>query len=149
MSEDSIKIISNDPLFIPSEATRKKAREFLMSVFPKADSINIVVEDEVVFIDQGENFEQVLCPKCNFELNDWWGEAMEKASKTNFSNLNVTVPCCQTQTSLNDLKYEWPAGFATFVLEVNSPNVDDISDNDLDKLEIILGSKLRKIYAHY
>jgi hypothetical protein len=60
-----------------------------------------------------------------------------------------TVACCGALVSLNDLIYEWPAGFARFVLEAMNPNVRDIADDELASLAAILGTPLRKIWARY
>ena len=77
-----------------------------------------------------------------------WKEAMDEAYKNKFMDLSVVVPCCNSKTSLNELKYEWPAGFAQFGIEIVNPN-RDISGGELHSIEIILDTKLRKIWAHY
>ena len=56
---------------------------------------------------------------------------------------------CGTAVSLNDLRYEWPAGFAKFVLEAMNPNVMDLPDEGFAELSRDLGTPLRKIWAHY
>jgi hypothetical protein len=73
---------------------------------------------------------------------------MDKASENKFTDLSVVVPCCGSKTSLNELRYEWPAGFAQFIIEIINPD-RNISDEELLKIETILGSKLRKIWSHY
>jgi hypothetical protein len=55
----------------------------------------------------------------------------------------------KTSTTLNDLKYEWPAGFARFIIDARNPNVDDIDGRDMESLESILGIQLKTIRAHY
>ena len=73
---------------------------------------------------------------------------MDVAFQNNFADLNVVMPCCDAGLSLNDLKYVTTAGFARFSLEIHNPE-GDIQDDQLQKLEEILGSRLRKIWAHY
>jgi len=73
---------------------------------------------------------------------------MDAAFKTNFKDLYFTTLCCNRSTSLNDLKYKWPAGFAKFAIIIADP-VIDIENDRLDVLETILGTKIRKIWAHY
>jgi hypothetical protein len=73
---------------------------------------------------------------------------MEKADATHFTDLTIVTPCCKKQTSLNDLKYVTPAGFAKFVLSVNDPETE-INETDLITLQKILGTPLKAIYAHY
>ena len=50
--------------------------------------------------------------------------AMDQAYRFSFVDLAVSVPCCNAQLSLNDLRYEWPAGFARFILEAQSPGAE-------------------------
>ena len=105
--------------------------------------------EEVRFIDQGSNFEGVYCPACSADLDQWWKEAMDRAWQTRFANLAAVVPCCGSATSLNDLRYVWPAGFARFVLEAKNPGITDLAHHDLAQLETTLGCRLRRIWAHY
>lgn len=73
---------------------------------------------------------------------------MNKAHQKQYMDLNVIVPCCESRTSLNELKYEWPTGFSRFSIEILNPN-RDLTDTELQSIETILDSKLRKIRAHY
>jgi hypothetical protein len=73
---------------------------------------------------------------------------MDSAYKDDFKDLTVTVPCCGAKTSLNELMYVWPAGFALFSIEVYNPG-KEISDEELDCLERILGTTVKMIWAHY
>jgi len=115
-----------------------------------ADEITCETTDEVRFVDQGGNFERILCPFCNHELNveDWWHSAMNKAYESKFRSLEVQTPCCRRQTSLNDLRYEWPAGFARFDLSARNPQVRSLPDHVQSELEQILKCSLRQIWAH-
>src|SRR5262245_9441285 len=109
-----------------------EAHRLYESFVPDADEVNIYLTDGVRFVDQGSNFESVACPKCGTKLDiDWWNMAMTRACGVDadvevwdnglfsedepmFTNLTVTVPCCGSTLSLNDLHYDWPAGFARF-----------------------------------
>lgn len=75
---------------------------------------------------------------------------MEKASQHAFATLEVVVPCCQTGTTLNDLRYFWPAGFSRFVAEVRNPGRGEmLTGEEIRQLEQILGCELRQVLAHY
>jgi hypothetical protein len=75
--------------------------------------------------------------------------AMEVAHEEHFRDLRATTPCCGTRTSLNDLVYAWPAGFARYTLEVLNPGVGAIPEPLLRRLESALGAKVRVVWAHY
>jgi hypothetical protein len=59
------------------------------------------------------------------------------------------TPCCGSRVSLNDLRYEWPAGFARLVLEAWNPNVTRLDEEEVSKLEEVLGAPLRIIWTRY
>lgn len=70
---------------------------------------------------------------------------MDAAYASHFADLTTTTPCCGASGSLNDLHYEWPAGFARFTLEALNPNAD-LDDQHLLTLESILGCPVRVIW---
>ena len=118
---------------------------------PHAEDIQAVVHEDVTFLDLGENFEDVRCPSCKKSVDqNWWREAMDAAGQKGFADLNVRVPCCRSKTSLNDLDYRWPAGFARFVLEVSEPHLAEPLDREaLSQVEGVLGQPVRQILARY
>ena len=61
----------------------------------------------------------------------WWSEQMGQASHASFTNLAVLAPCCGTKTTLNDLTYDWPAGFAQAELSVLNPQRGWLEDAEL------------------
>ena len=73
---------------------------------------------------------------------------MDEAYRNKFIDLEIVVSCCKSNTYLNELRYEWPAGFARFSIEIVNPN-RNFSDEELQGIETILDTKLRKILAHY
>jgi hypothetical protein len=102
----------------------------------------------IQFIDPGGNFERVLCPTCASDITDWWTTAMDAAWQSSFADLSISVPCCGITTSLNDLQYEWPAGFARFTLAARNPNLErELSFKQLDELQEILGCRLRQVFV--
>ena len=62
----------------------------------------------------------------------------------------VTLPCCQATSSINDLHYRWPAGFSQFRLEAMNPDPYSwLPGKVLEEFEQILGCSLRQILARY
>jgi len=74
---------------------------------------------------------------------------MDRASEGRFADLSVVLPCCGVVASLNDLRYEWPAGCARFVLEAMNPGGPALSAAQVAQLEQLVGCPLRLIRAHY
>jgi DNA-directed RNA polymerase subunit N (RpoN/RPB10) len=150
VSDNWLTFIPADPCLVPSGSRRTAALRFLRSTLPKAAEIEAVLTEEIRFIDCGGNFEKIECPSCSALISDkWWSGAMDKADKKAFKDLNVKTPCCRKETSLNDLKYDWPQGFAKFSIKIMNPKVPDLAATDHAKLEGLLGCTLRRIWAHY
>ena len=75
---------------------------------------------------------------------------MDRAGADGFRNLAVTPPCCGVSSTLNDLAYSWPAGFASYVLEAMNPGLNDFLDPArLAQLQADLACELKQIMAHY
>jgi hypothetical protein len=74
---------------------------------------------------------------------------MDRAYGTNFRQLGITTPCCRATTSLNELRYDWPEGFARFELAAVEPEVYQVDEDLHRQLEECLGSPLRIIRQHY
>ena len=148
MSDTFLRFIPVNPDFVPEVANQDRAKEYLIHIFKKIE-IEVIETDDVEFVDPGANFENVYCNLCGEELEtETWQEAMDEGYKTVFQNLSFITRCCHSLTSLNELKYHWPAGFAKFMISLLKPCLD-IKENELKELENILGTKIRKIWAHY
>jgi len=74
---------------------------------------------------------------------------MEFGHDGQFRDLRVTTPCCGRPTTLNDLAYSWPVGFARFTLEVLNPGLDSLPESVRRRLEDTLDCRIRLIWAHY
>ena len=150
MSDDILRLIPTDPDYVPDAETQRRACALFASFIPQASEVLIRTSDTIEFVDQGTNFERIVCPLCGVVLdNGWWQNAMDTAYVTGFADLGAPLPCCQKTVSLNDLHYQWPAGFARFVLEAHCPNIADLNYGQINALEEILGCSLRRIWAHY
>jgi hypothetical protein len=148
MSDTILRVIPAEPDFIPNAAAQQMALALFSSFVAKADSVQCLAEDDIRFIDPGENWESVSCPACGTDLSGWWQEAADVAYQNGFNDLTVTVPCCGATGSLNDLIYAPPAGFARFILEAVNP-VNEVSDAQIGMLAATVGCQLRKVVARY
>lgn len=149
MSENHLRLIPTDPYFVPDPTAMNHAHQRFDALMQGSCKTTMELFDTVQFIDPGSNWEGIMCPNCRSELDiEWWQEAMRKSFAGGYLELSVTVPCCDFRTTLNDLRYVWPAGFARFMLEAINP-ASDLSDQQLSDFERILGKPLRKIWAHY
>jgi hypothetical protein len=162
LSTSIIRLIPTIPEYVPDVLSQKRAVELLGSFLPTPDpqsETTAKVTEHVEFVDQGTNFERIVCPFCSSQLTiEWWHEVMDRAHEEHFTDLSITTPCCQAEGSLNDLRYEWPAGFARFILELREPFTIDaqgvwqmleLNQAMLEKLQDTLGCRLRVIWAHY
>lgn len=149
MSDIVLKIISSTVDFLPSHHLADSAASFLRQVFPDADEVYFNISNDIRFIDAGANWGKIICPNCGREIDGtWWREAIEKAYENRFSDLKVVLPCCGTTSSLALLKYEWPVGFARFVLNVRNPK-NEIDDQTKKSLESLLRTSILVVWALY
>jgi len=146
MATHFLKLIPTEPALIPPKARWSAATTRFRQFIPQAEKIEISSMPTIQFVDPGANFERVLCPLCATALTDWWTTAMDAAWDFNFAELTIIVPCCGSMMTLNDLQYEWAAGFARFILTAQNPNLGRrLSQDELDELEGILGCRLRQV----
>lgn len=147
MSDSFLRIIPTDPRFVPSALQQADAEDLLRQALPRSDEVLSLLTPEVRFVDCGVNFETVTCPRCGVDIAEWWTLVMEVAHGQHFTDLRITTPCCTRRTSLNDLVYSWPMGFARYSLEAMNPDVVDLPDSVRLRLESILGNRVRLIWA--
>jgi hypothetical protein len=150
MSDVFLSLIPEDPEYVPVAQARTRALAALRALLPQSSHIEIRLFEWVTFVDQGGNFESVECAGCGADVTDSWAEWMDRAFEHQFSCLSITMPCCGLATSLNALRYNWPAGFARFSLRAQNPNIGGwLPPEDLSALENLVGCKLRQVYARY
>ncbi len=143
-----LRIIPADPRFVPSTEAWTKARHLLKFLLPFAEDIYSVEMVGTRFFDPGADLQRVECPFCGKDLLRWWQGAMSRASVRGFKVLDVVTPCCQTETTLNDLRYERPAGFARFAMVVRDPGREvGLTDEEIRPVEDALGCRLRQVRA--
>ena len=74
---------------------------------------------------------------------------MGQAGDDSFTNLVVTTPGCGPRTSLNDLAYERPVGFALRRVAVLNPQRGRLDEAELAQVATELGQPLKQAMAHY
>jgi hypothetical protein len=148
VSDVFLRVIPSDPRHVPSATARERAQTLLRRALPRADDVSGTVTAEVRFVDCGDNFEFVACPRCGADLGDWWSVIMEAAHERQFRELRATTPCCGHTQSLNELQYAWPMGFARYTLEAVNPRVGSLPERTQVRLAETLGCPIRLIWAH-
>lgn len=148
MSDTLLKIIPTEPSYVPDGLSESRGKVYLEKFFG-ANHVEFIQTQDVAFIDPGQNFEKIFCDICDSEIDsEYWGEKVDSASLNKFGDLTFLSPCCGNRTSLNSLRYEWPAGFARFSIQITNPKVE-LSNQNIQELKVILNTPLRILQAHY
>lgn len=148
MSDYIVKFIPTQPHRTCTEHQAHNAVAFLKSAMP-AEDVRVELRTMPEFVDCGSNLESICCPICGTSLDfDWWNEAMDRAWKTQFSNLQVVLPCCGSHSSLNDLTYHFPCGFACAEVQVWNPAVSP-GQSVCAQVEQLLETPVRVIHCHF
>lgn len=146
LSDHTLRLVPGDPEWQPTAEAAAHALALFSTFVPRADGVTVRVEDDVTFFDAGGNTEIVECPACDADADPWWADAMDRAAEDAFADLAIVTPCCRTKTSLNDLRYVWPAAFGRFALEALNPGIGALSDEQVETLETALGTPLRVVW---
>ena len=148
MSDHYIHIIPVDPRFVPDTPAQNAATATLRAMVTRADDVWDKIDDQIVFHDCGENFEQVRCLGCGANISiDTWQEWMnaDYSEEEGFRLEPVPLSCCNQRYTLNDLVYEMPQGFSRYAL--SALNIDrDLTETLITKLEGALGCRVRIIH---
>jgi hypothetical protein len=148
MSSTVVRYIPEDPDYVADAGASEAARALLQKSL--GSPAVVTVTEGASFVDPGANLDGIRCPACGGDLDmDWWQAEMSRAAERKFTHLGITVPCCGAETSLHDLDYDMPAGFARMVLEVHDPHGDVDEAVDVEALEKLLGCIVRRIDARY
>lgn len=152
LSDNWLRVIPTDPTFVPSAQAAQRGVHLLARLAPAGASGEPAHEvhfGKTVFVDAGANFESVTCPWCGMAiLLEQWQDWMGAAASTEFTQLNVRTRCCDVTTSLNELRYDWPQGFARWWLEVMNPTAQ-LSDTQIEVVAEAIGHPVRVVWAHY
>lgn len=151
MSSNYLRIILDLPDWTPDGPRAEQLGSTACQLFASR-SAEVTSGDHgaIGFVDQGEWFEDISCPHCGTAIDtSWWEERMDAAAETGFADLSVSTTCCGFATSLNDLVYRLPAGFARFVIEVRELDGAYADDAAIATPEQIAGRRMRQIAARY
>ena len=153
MSDNYLTVIPTDPYWRPGREAADRAAAVLAGMLPDDDArrgMDVMWHDTVEMVHCYANLTKISCPCCGAALDtgDWWGKAVSDGYDSGFPTLMVTVPCCAAETSINDLVYDWPMGFAQFRIEVLYPNRGWLTDAELAAVTDALGHPLRQILIH-
>src|SRR5580698_3325541 len=145
MSDNWIRIIPEQPDFVPEEENQQRALSFLRQLAPRSQEIRTTVGDRIGFVDCGENFESVACPSCGvvFEMAAWLRWMAEDFDGEGFTLRNRVIPCCGAQHTMKELRCKLPQGFARFQLSAMNPNIGELPEESRKKFQEILGCTIR------
>jgi len=120
------------------------------------DEVTCEFYERVTLIDAGENTSQISCPHCDGEVSrEWFLDLVEENYVETGEDLtlrDVTVPCCGWVVPLDELRYEWPVGFARFEVCIMNPtraNKYELDAGELDRVGALLGHPVTQVLAHY
>ena len=83
MSETVLRVIPNDPQFGPLEHAAAAAVRSFEMMLPAA-AVKVLRFSKIRFVDQGSNFEEILCPHCSQEITDDWSMWMDESAQSDF-----------------------------------------------------------------
>jgi hypothetical protein len=124
MSIQILQFIPADPEQ-PPPASAEPALALLRAWAPAARRIDVDTYDSIIFFHPTEYGLDIACPRCGYDLNDWWWQTANSMhyDLESASQLIKLLPCCQIEWSMNDLAYHWPAGFARWALAVSDDSI--------------------------
>lgn len=148
MSDNFMIVLPVDPLAIPPKERTEAALKLLSELRPDAQEFELHASETPRFFHCGGNFDAVYCPFCQTDVQEWWSEAMTAwGNGKDLRVLSVTTPCCGRATSLNELDYDWPQGFACVAFELMNPS-SELEPGELQQVEAALGLPVRIVWMH-
>jgi hypothetical protein len=148
MSDNWMIVLAVDPLATTPSDRAQAAVDLLRQLRLEAQDPELHTSDTPQFFDCGGNFESVFCPFCGLDIGDWWSTAMDRWWNGDDSRLLwVEMPCCNRPTSLNDLDYVMPQGFACIAIELMNVGAD-LEPEERERVEAALGLPVRIIWRH-
>ncbi|NOP94617.1 hypothetical protein [Mycolicibacterium fortuitum] len=153
MSADYLVVYPTDPKFVPSEDRAAAALAVFRVVMRDDIEISERRFNGVGFEAAGPDMESVSCPACGVELArnpenmDWLVAELERVwtPEEGYWPLDVTTPCCGSSSSLNDLVYNPPQGFASWSLSARNPTYE-MDDWERELVGAALGMSVRHVY---
>lgn len=155
VSDDYLRLIPTVPSWVPDAEGATAATQYVAGLFAgqgeSADDVTHEFFGTVEFIDSGVNTESATCPRCHAPVDVAWVLEVINQRRHELEHLEVVLPCCGETSSLNDLEYDWPMGFASFEICVLNGTRDryELQPDELDRLGSLLGHPVRQVLAHY
>ncbi|HEX6469751.1 MAG TPA: hypothetical protein VF069_11700 [Streptosporangiaceae bacterium] len=155
MSDGYIRLIPTDQNWQPTPAAAASAVTYVARLFSgpndAVEKVSHEFYDRVTLIDAGENTVQITCSRCGGEISVRWFFDLVEENGESFDHLDVTVPCCGVVVSLDNLRYEWPVGFARFEVSAMNPTRAkyELDAEELANVTALLGHPVAQILAHY
>ena len=150
MSDHFLVVIPADPKAeLPDTTTA--LRDGLASL-AGTDEARVKDYGKLQFIDCGENFERITCPKCAAEISDQqWHAWMDEDwhGEDGFHLHRHETPCCGESLNLNQLNYQSTQGFARWFVGARNTNRGPLTSDEIAKLEGIAGLALKCIAQMY
>lgn len=148
MSDDWMIVLPLDPLAVPTKDRAEAAFELLRALRPDAEDPELRLSDTPQFFDCAGNYENVFCRFCEADIGEWWHDALGTWSeRADRRDLFFETPCCGRATSLNDLDYNGPQGFACVGFELMNGG-PDLEPEERQRVENALGLPVRVIWRH-
>jgi hypothetical protein len=123
LSDIIYKIIPETYDYYPADAKSIDGAIQILKMYIKADDITWTGFENPAFIDCGSYLESVCCPFCDesIDMDDWQEMMSLSYEKSQFTNIDILLPCCKKMSTLNNIRYQSDCGFAKFVIEVLNP----------------------------
>lgn len=155
VSDNCLRLIPVIPTWVPDVEAVAAARGYVAGLFvgpgASADEVTHEFYDKVTVIDSGVNTESAKCRRCSGRVDLAWVCEVIGQRADDLSQLDVVLPCCGETSSLNDLEYDWPMGFASFeICVLNGTRAPyELQPDELERLGSLLGCSVRQVLAHY
>ncbi|MEV4412928.1 hypothetical protein [Catellatospora sp. NPDC049609] len=151
MSETYLSVIPTDATWQPALEAGHAADRVFARMVPDTEELDAKWHERIQLVEAGSNLAEIRCPSCAGQVDmDWWDDLVDAAyedEEEGWTGLDVAVPCCGVVVSLNDLRYDWPTGFARFELSARSPDRGWLTEEELAELAETLGHPVRQIMA--
>ncbi len=151
MSDNWIILVPRIADHLPETKNVQTATEILKQMLPEAEDIEAYESEHIQFYDCGANFGTVSCPQCQSVIElDWWSQTMaaDFDEKAGFQLDEYKLPCCSSFSSLSALDYSFHQTFGRFALSAMNPNIGELCDEEIGKIEDALGCDVTVVYQH-